>query len=264
MIADCHMHTCFSDDSDTPVEAMIEQALRLGMERICITDHYDMDFPEGEFRLDTQSYIRKILEMKEAYRGRLDICLGVELGLQPHLAERIQTYIRQYPFDFVIGSVHLLDGKDPYYRQNFDLSDQELYERYFACALENVRCTDGFQTLGHLDYVVRYGYSREKEYSYSRYAQWIDPILRELIQKGIALEVNSGGLKYGLGFPNPHPDILRRYRQLGGEMVTVGSDAHRPEHVGYGFDTVCNLLREAGFSYLTLFREQKPEYVKIP
>ena len=84
-----------------------------------------------------------------------------------------------------------------------------------------------------------------------------------MIHKGIALEVNSGGLKYGLGFPNPHPDILRRYRQLGGEMVTVGSDAHRPEQVGYGFDTLPGLLWEAGFGYVTLFREGKPEFVKI-
>ncbi len=263
MLADCHMHTCFSQDSDSPVKDMIDQAIRLGMDRICITDHYDMDFPQGEFQLDTKAYWENIQAWKERYRGRLEICLGVELGLQPHLAGRIQAYLRQYPFDFVIGSVHLLEGKDPYYRQDFDLSDQELYQRYFACTLENVRAAEGFHALGHLDYVVRYGYSREREYTYNKYAQWIDPILRELIHKGIALEVNSGGLKYGLGFPNPHPDILRRYRQLGGEMVTVGSDAHRPEHVGYGFDGLPDLLRETGFSYLTLFREGKPEYVKL-
>lgn len=263
MLADCHMHTCFSEDSDSPVETMIDQAIRLGMRRICITDHYDMDFPKGEFQLDTEAYRKRIEELRERYRGRLEIGLGVELGLQPHLAGRIQAYVRRYPYDFVIGSVHLLEGKDPYNRQDFDLSDQELYEKYFACTLENIRSTEGFHTLGHLDYVVRYGYSREREYSYNKYAEWIDPILQELIHKGIALEVNSGGLKYGLGFPNPHPDILRRYRQLGGEMVTVGSDAHRPEQVGYGFDTLPGLLWEAGFGYVTLFREGKPEFVKI-
>ena len=167
MLADCHMHTCFSEDSDSPVEAMIDQAIRLGMKRICITDHYDMDFPKGEFQLDTEAYRKRIEELRERYRGRLEIGLGVELGLQPHLAGRIQAYVRRYPYDFVIGSVHLLEGKDPYNRQDFDLSDQELYERYFACTLENIRSTEGFQTLGHLDYVVRYGYSREREYSYN-------------------------------------------------------------------------------------------------
>ena len=115
-------------------------------------------------------------------------------------------------------------GLDPYDRDQYPGSDRELYREYFACTLENIRSVTGFQALGHLDNVVRYGHGREKEYSYRAYADVIDEILRELICRGIALEVNSGGLKYGLGFPNPHPDVLKRYRELGGELVTVGSD----------------------------------------
>ncbi len=263
MISDCHMHTRFSTDSDAPLEKMAEQALKLGMKRICVTDHYDMEYPGGEFSLDTASYLKELEALGERYAGRLEIRRGVELGLQPHLGQSIRAYIRTHPFDYVIGSVHLVGGLDPYDRDQYPGSDRELYREYFACTLENIRSVTGFQALGHLDYVVRYGYGREKEYSYRAYADVIDEILRELICRGIALEVNSGGLKYGLGFPNPHPDVLKRYRELGGELVTVGSDAHRPEHVGYGFSQVREILLDCGFQYFAEFSRRKPVFTRL-
>ena len=138
-----------------------------------------------------------------------------------------------------------------------------MYREYFLSTLETVKAVEGFQSLGHLDYIVRYGYTKEKEYSYYKYAEIIDEILRELIRKGIALEVNTGGLKSGLSFPNPHPVILKRYKELGGSMVTVGSDAHIPEHIGYQFQILPQILSDAGFRYVTQFRERKPEFIKI-
>lgn len=263
MISDCHMHTRFSSDSDAPLEEMAERALKLGMKRICVTDHYDMEYPGGEFSLDTASYLKELEALGERYAGRLEIRRGVELGLQPHLGQSIRAYIRTHPFDYVIGSVHLVGGLDPYDRDQYPGSDRELYREYFACTLENIRSVTGFQALGHLDYVVRYGHGREKEYSYRAYADVIDEILRELICRGIALEVNSGGLKYGLGFPNPHPDVLKRYRELGGELVTVGSDAHRPEHVGYGFSQVREILLDCGFQYFAEFFGRKPVFTRL-
>ena len=263
MMSDCHMHTGFSSDSDARPEEMAARAERLGMKAICFTDHYDMDYPGGEFQLETEPYLEKLEELREAYRGRLEIRLGVELGLQPHLGQRIRAYTRKYPFDYVIGSAHLVDGLDPYDREQYPGTDEELYRDYFRCTLENIRGIRGFHALGHLDYVVRYGYTKEKNYSYKGFRELIDPILRELAERGIALEVNSGGLKYGLGFPNPHPDILKRYRELGGEMVTLGSDAHRPEHVGYGFSQVRELLLACGYKYYTEFRRGKPVFTKI-
>ena len=263
MIADSHMHTRFSSDSEAGPEAMAEQACRLGMKSICITDHYDMDYPGGEFCLDTDAYFDGLADLRAQYEGRLEIRTGVELGLQPHLKDRIREYVGGHPFDYVIGSVHLMRGMDPYDREQYPGTDRELYREYFLCTLENLRKTEGFQALGHLDYVVRYGYAREREYSCGDYRELIDEILRELVGRGIALEVNSGGLKYGLGFPNPHPDILRRYRELKGELITVGSDAHRAEHVGYGFEQVRELLKNCGYAYYTVFSERKPIFLKL-
>lgn len=270
MIADCHMHTSFSTDSKACPEEMIERAIALGMKEICITDHYDMDYPrnprtgEEEFQLDTPAYQAKIRELQERYRDRIQIRFGVELGLQAHLKKQMEEYVRRWPFDFVIGSMHLLNGKDPYDCESFqDMEDREMYRSYFRATSENLRAFHEFQTLGHLDYVVRYGKSKGAEYRCGEYRDEIDEILKLLVEYQIALEVNTGGLKYGLGFPNPHPEIIRRYRELGGEMVTVGSDAHEPRHIGFDFEKAAELLKEAGFQYYTQFTERKPVFVKL-
>lgn len=264
MISDFHLHTCFSADCETPVRSQVEQAVRLGMRAVCITDHFDMDFPGGEFQLDTPAYVEKIQSLQREYQGRISLRLGVELGLQKHLGQRLAAYIEEYPFDFVIGSMHLLHGKDPYDGELFQgRTDREVYQEYFEATLENIKRCSGFQVLGHLDYVVRYGKSQGKEYSYEAFSDILDEILRALVDRGIGLEVNTGGLKYGLGYPNPHPQVLKRYRELGGEIVTVGSDAHEPQSLGGWFREAGALLRECGFSYYAEFCRKKPSYIKI-
>ncbi len=263
MIADCHLHTEFSDDSEAKVEAQVERAIVLGMKHICITDHMDMDYPGGEFFLDTDRYVRRVLEIRDRYRNQISIALGVEFGLQEHLAERLKSYLGSYPFDFVIGSMHLIHGEDPYFGEIFKrMGDEEAYREYFKTSLCNLKAAGGIHTFGHLDYVVRYGLEKDKHYSYQKFSDEIDAILQLLIEKQIALEVNTAGLRM-LSFPNPHPDVIRRYRELGGELLTIGSDAHSPDVLGYGFAQLPELLRSCGFTYYTVFRERKPEFHKL-
>lgn len=264
MISDYHMHTAFSEDSKAAPEAMIERAVSLGMKRICITDHMDIGFPQDAFWLDTPRYVERIRELQAQYQDRIDVRLGVELGLQVHVASILEGYVKRYPFDFVIGSMHLLHGQDPYERETFaGRTDDEVFRDYFESTLENIRAFSGFHVLGHLDYVVRYGSRQADEYSYKKYADIIDEILKTLIENGCGLEMNTGGLKYGLGFPNPHTDVLKRYRQLGGEIITVGSDAHTPAHLGYEFAQAEELLKACGFTFRTEFVKNVPEFVKI-
>ena len=115
-IADCHMHSFFSSDSEAPTEEMVKRAVELGLPAICLTDHYDMDYSTGEFQLDTPAYAAKIRELQEKYHDRIDIRFGVELGLQLHLKERMEEYVNAWPFDYVIGSMHVIDGKTPIMR----------------------------------------------------------------------------------------------------------------------------------------------------
>lgn len=267
MLADYHMHTRFSMDSDATPESMAEGALRKGLQTICFTDHQDKDYEmDGkESVVDTELYFKTMQSLRGRYEGRLDIKIGIELGLQPHLAEYFRHYIKEYPFDFVIGSVHVVDGKDPYYLSFFEgITDEEGYRLTLEETLTDIKNFKGFDVLGHLDYVVRYGRYKEKEYSYDKFAPLIDEILLTLAANGKGIELNTAGFKYGLPFAHPHPAVLKRFRELGGEIVTVGADAHKPEHIAYDFHKAGAILQDCGFKYYTEFADRKPVFKKIP
>lgn len=274
--ADMHMHTWFSTDSEACPCDMADEAVRKGLKTICFTDHFDKDDLEwGEEGIfDVDAYFVKMQKLQEEYAGKLNIRIGIELGLRTYLKDYYEELTKKYPFDFVIGSVHNVPYKkdaegnilytDPAAEKLFtDRTDKEAYRLMMETTLENVRTSDCFQTLGHLDYVVRYGKSREKEYSYTDYADIIDEILKLLIEKKKGLEVNSAGLKYGLPFAHPHPDVLKRYRELGGEIITIGADAHKPEHIAYDFAKAEEILKSCGFKYYTEFFEQKPVFKQL-
>ena len=160
--------------------------------------------------------------------------------------------------------MHVADGCDPYDRIFFEnRSEEEAYRSYFTCLLENLKVFSCFDVCGHIDYVVRYGPNRNLYYTYEKYRDILDEILRVLVQKGIGLECNTAGFKYGLGHPNPTEKILSRYRELGGEILTLGSDAHAPEHIAYDFERAGALLKECGFHYYTVFRNRKPEFLPL-
>lgn len=267
MLWDTHMHSAFSGDSDTEPELMVQSAINRHLDGICFTDHFDYDYPNepDEFLLDFPAYRHKISELQEKYAKTLPIHFGVELGLQPHLSDMHQKLVQKYPFDFIIGSSHVVHGMDPYYPGFFDhRKEEEGYLEYFESVLENINAFSDFDVYGHIDYVVRYGPNQNKYYSYQKYSDIIDEILKKLISLGKGIELNTGGFKYGLGHPNPCEDILKRYHELGGEILTLGADAHKPEHVAYDFDKIPDILRACGFSYYTVFKERKPVFLPIP
>lgn len=263
---DVHMHSQFSGDSKTPQEDMAVAALSTGLAGICFTDHLDIDYPDdaSAFLLDLPNYTASVFALQEKYRNKLPICLGIELGLQPHLSNLHADILSQYSFDFVIGSSHVVHGFDPYYPAFYEgRRKEDCYLEYFESILENIRAFDGFDVYGHIDYVVRYGPTKNTNYNWRQYQDVIDVILRLLIEKGKGIEINTGGFKYGLGHPNPTEGIIRRYRELGGEIITIGSDAHAPQHVGYDFQKVPAILKNAGFEYFTVFKQRKPVFLKL-
>ena len=161
---DYHMHTGFSSDSEAPVRSMLNASIERGLTSVCITDHLDLDYPEDEelgpepFRLDLEKYFQALTRIREEYSGKLDVRIGVEMGLQPHLGETYQRLAESYPFDFIIGSLHLVHGMDPYYGKIFEgKTDREVYREAFRETLTCLDRVSSFDVLGHLDYVVRYG-----------------------------------------------------------------------------------------------------------
>lgn len=265
---DCHMHSSFSGDSSTPMELMVESALEKGLAGICFTEHLDPDYPQEEepidFSLDIPAYCHKLLKLREHYEGQIQIHYGIELGLQPHLASYFQELLQEHSFDFVIGSSHVVHGQDPYYPSFYQRrKEEDCYLEYFQSILENLDVFQNMDAYGHLDYVVRYGPTRNKNYTYQAYEEVLDAILQKLIDLQIGLEVNTGGFGYGLGHPNPSEEILSRYKALGGELLTIGADAHTPERVGDSFPLLAELLKKCGFRYYTVFRNRKPSFLPL-
>lgn len=297
IIADYHVHSNYSSDGKASMEQMVKRALELGLKKLCFTDHMDYDYPavdEHNFELNMDSYQLKLSELKEKYLGRLEILTGVELGLQPHLVSRLTSLIESYPLDFVIGSSHVVDHYDPYFPEYWvGKTEEEGIYRYFQSIIENCKVFQGFHVYGHIDYIVRYTprmkalkksmqihstlpVTANKEvispsanqvtytsYSYPQYADILDEVLKTILSFDKGIEVNTAGFKYGLGHPHPKEELLKRYRELGGELITIGSDAHTPEHLCYDFDRISDFLLNLGFRYYATFVQGKPVMNKL-
>lgn len=268
--ADYHLHSSFSGDSAAPMEEMILRGIELGLTSMCFTEHMDMDFPyskpeeEGMFELNTDSYLYDFIRFKEKYADKIQLLFGVELGVQPHLRRELSIYAKSYDFDFIIASTHLCNQKDPYYPDFYEgRSDEEAYREYFLSILDGLKAFSNFDIYGHLDYVVRYGKTKDADYCYEKYRDILDKILETLIEKEKGLEVNTGAIGYNLRDLNPCTDILKRYRELGGEIITVGSDAHEPSAVARGFDRAAEVLTSCGFKYYATFEKRLPEFHRI-
>ena len=263
---DTHMHSQFSGDSSSPLDSMINASIEKGLAGICFTDHLDIDYQDDPdlFLLDLPNYYASVMANQKMYADRLPVLFGIELGLQPHLAALHQDILSQYPFDFVIGSSHVVHGMDPYFPKFYEGRDEKAaYREYFESILENLDAFHDFDVYGHIDYVVRYGPTGNKNYDWTEYEEIINEILKKLIQLGKGIEINTGGFKYGLGHPNPTEAIIRRYKELGGEIITLGADAHSTEYVGFDFEKLPHILKDAGFEYYTIFRQRKPEFLKL-
>ncbi len=266
--SDFHTHTSFSTDSHATPESMITAAIAKGLRHYCTTDHYDYLYPgkPGEFVFDPDTYFNEMRRLRKQYQPQINLRIGVELGLrnEPSLVEEVRSkydaLLAEYPFDFVIGSTHCMNESDPYYPEYWQQYsvDKCLTDYYEAC-LHNVTVYEGFQVYGHLDYILRYvpaGITVDE----TKYYEIIQEILRTLISRGKGLEVNTKGLTKG--FPAPHPGLfaLKEYLALGGEILTVGSDAHTPEHIAACYDRACALLQSLGYRYYTTFTKQIPEF----
>lgn len=261
--ADYHMHTALSVDCNASIDSQIETAIAKGFDEIAITDHLEFDLLEGkwEMTLDLPSYIKTLTHYKQKYSEQIQIKLGVEVGFETYYKKELETLLKDKPFDFIICSTHKCEGQELYYGDFFIGKDQkEAYECYFNQVLDTIKNFDDFNVYGHLDYVTRYGDYPVKILNPSDYQEQIDELLKWLIKKEKGLEVNTSGIRYGLGQFNPQIPILRRYAELGGEIITIGSDSHYNNHVGFLWEEAALMLKNIGFKYYNTFEKRKPTF----
>ena len=260
--ADLHLHSVYSEDSEAPVESMVLAGIRAGLDTMCFTEHIDLDFPgaPGSWEADPAAYRPAIQKAQEGREEEIRLLFGAEFGMQTHLAARYESLEKEHGFDFILASVHLLERQDPYYPEFWEGKEEAaVIRQYFEAILENIRLMETWDSLAHLDYVVRYSPSRGASYHWEDHRAIIDEILRLVIRRGKALEVNSSPYRKGFTQPNPCGGILQRYRDLGGKLITIGSDAHAPEEVAAGIEKAAALAKSIGFDTYQVYIGHEPQ-----
>lgn len=271
-LADYHVHSTFSPDAEDSMSVMAQSALDNGISQLCFTNHVEscsaddpppLKFPPFE-KWDEQR--REYEAVKAEFAGKLNIRLGAEVGSinhKPDIAEDI--YLNQ-PFDFVLGSIHnLRDSDDFYYMDYTGMTKPEytkLVEKYLLEYIE-ISKLGLCDVLGHIGYMQRYMARKGITFDLIEFTPYLEEIFHNIVSRGIGIEVNTSSLHDALGRLIPDLPVIKLYRQCGGEIITAGSDSHRAEHAGYGIATAYEAIRNAGFEYITVFKEHKPEFIKL-
>lgn len=269
MLFDNHNHSQFSfDGKRTSVEATAVKAIQKGLGGICFTDHCDFYVPPMKAKYE--SYVSEVFDV-DARNAEIDrinalidsgfkVFKGIEIGVQKSEREKIARHLKEHSFDEVIASVHYLDDTDPFWGGYYEGKDWKTAYRHYLETLyeEIVWLGDRFDIMGHYDYVTRYAPYPEASILYKDFPDVIDEMLRFLSENGKALEINTKTYQELKGrTPVLDENILRRYRELGGEIVSLGSDSHDAENVGLHFDRFAHILKNCGFRYLAHYEKRK-------
>lgn len=255
---DYHIHTKFSADSEADPRGHILKAIEMGLDEICFTDHQDFNYPYMSFDLDIDSYLKEMKLLKEEYKNQIRIKIGVEVGLDLNYIQEINDFVNSHDFDYVIGSIHVIRNTEFYEPAEYfnNKTKEEAHREFFLNTLECVKTFDCFNCLGHLDYIVRYGPYEDKNVNHELYQDIIDEIFKTLIQKGKGIEVNTSGYRdlKTCGFPSFKQ--VERYYQLGGRIITVGTDSHTSDRIGEHVEEVVREYQRIGFQDVSTFTKR--------
>lgn len=271
MLADYHVHTEYSDDSVYPMESVVTDAIGLGLNEICFTDHVDygvkcdwgsgkrIKYRNGEPLANVYypQYIEEIREMQYLYGDKIELKMGLEFGVQTHTLPMFRTLFHKYPFDFIILSIHQV-GNLEFWTQDFQRgkTQREYNEKYYEEMLSVVQQYKDYSVLGHMDLIVRY--DKNGVYPFQNIKPLIEKILKTVISDGKGIEVNTSSYRYGLSDTTPSMDILKLYRELGGKIITIGSDSHKPEHLGAYIKETKELLKSLGYTQFCTYKNMSP------
>ncbi len=265
---DSHLHTRLSHDSDVPLDVYPALAAARGVAEIAITDHLDFDPRVPTSGVPPSERERLVRELAERWADRgVAVRYGAEITYERRFESEIREHLRRHRYDFTIGSVHV--GPDSPYRADrvrafvAGRSLAEILRPYFEEVLGAAR-SGCFDTLGHLDFVKRYLVPYVDPAAIAGAPELVEPILRALVETGTGLEINASGLRQAAREPYPHPAVVARYRALGGERITLGSDAHRAEHFAVGLGHVYRLAAATGWRRIHFRRGGAPVEVEIP
>ena len=265
---DAHLHTDLSPDSDVPIDVYAAQAAERGIDELAITDHLDFEPGAPAYRLTTfEQRERSVREAAERWADQgVAIRFGVEITYDRTWESEIREHLARHAYDFTIGSVHdrvaspFAPGRVAGWVAGRSLEEivRPAFDEVLAAARSGL-----FDALGHLDVVKRYLYPHVTPADLAGAPELYEPILRALVESGTALEVNTSGLRHAVTETYPPAPIVARFRELGGQRVTVGSDAHRADSFAWGLADGYASVRQAGFEALTFRRGGPFEAVRL-
>jgi len=259
---DFHMHSRVSFDGHDTGIALAQTALSRGLKEICFTDHLDYDplGQMGKLDFDTETYCAEYDTLEVP--GLL-IRRGMEFGMDPHNVAQFQKDLQRRHFDFVLGSIHFVDNLDVYYPEYWQGKTVfQAERRYLEATLETVEIHSDFDVLAHLTYIGKTSsHPAPRCLPYEEHRDIVDEILRTLVRKGKGMEMNTSGVDRCGGFL-PTADFFRRFKELGGDIVTVGSDAHHCDRVGQYALEACDILKDI-FGYVCTFEDRRPIFHKL-
>ncbi|MBR1736669.1 MAG: histidinol-phosphatase HisJ family protein [Firmicutes bacterium] len=263
--ADYHLHSLFSFDSEEELENICEKAIEEGLSEIAVTDHADI-YTNRKYDndIDIKAQQRAINEAKEKYAGKLSVIFGIELG-QPQMNENeAKRFYMENEFDFIIGSIHNLKNDSDIYYYDFDKLDcDKVYEEYLGELIVLAEKFD-FDVMGHITYPLRYMYMyNKKTVDITKYTDEITKLFKLIIEKGHGIEINTSGLRQEIGKTFPDKQTIELYKRCGGEIITVGSDAHEAKDVGSGIKDGYEMLRQCGFKYVASYKKRKVKFNEI-
>ena len=257
---DYQVHSYRSHDGQASIEEQCLRAVELGLDEIGFSEHKDFN-PEdpvvGHF--DYDRYAEEIAAARERFHGALTIRMGVEIDYQDWFEDEISGFLEQHPFDFVIGSVHYIDRltvMSPEYLQGRSI--ETAYSDYFLGVMASVK-SGLIDIVGHLEYAKRRGVPALGPFDASPYREHVSEIYAEMISRGVALEINSAGLRQGTGGPYPCREHVELYRAVGGRLLTFGSDAHHPDDLASDYPEVLAMAEAAGFDVMTVWENRRPK-----
>lgn len=266
-IVDLHVHTDNSFDGNHSATFFCEKAEFKELRAIAFTDHCEVDSFKDNHQYEKRIFqaFFEVAKVRSAFRGRVLVLNGIELGQPAYDPATADDIISRYDYDLIIGSIHNLRGReDFYFMETFSPEEVDgLLKEYFD-EIINMLKWGNFDVLAHLTYPLRYFYSKAGiSVSLNDYKKQIDEILTLTAKKDIALEINTGGLRQPLNKLQPEVDVLKRYKELGGKLVTVGSDAHFADHLAKDIDKAYEASLKAGFDQIVFFQKRTPMLMKI-
>jgi len=264
-LVDYHMHSTYSIDGSSTIHELCQSAVSKGIKEIAITDHFEPT-PGDPFYLpyDQKGYWSDITKAKQRFKGKLKIRLGVELGQPFYFQEGTKAILRNFPYDYVIASAHKLpDGRDMSEMDYGRITEADICELYLKQLGELLKWED-FDCIGHLDLIKRYSAGvYGKNLSLTCQYELLTQVLNRVIAKGKGIEINTSGLRQKPKETMPGLDVLSMYHDLGGEILTLGSDAHKAEDIGKGINEAVIIAAQAGFRFITAFENRKPQQICI-